>query len=164
MEREENVRLAALALSVALAGCAASSGRYTSLSQRQISEPRVIALDAPRADWTVRIEQHLRAQGFRVLRAPSQRRITRQLDDRTEESFRASATRYVLYLEADLDEFEPCWNGTPRFRRLFAELIDTRSNETVASFTGSGRSEDCPVAGTLYGDVTRMVTRTWVAP
>ncbi len=144
-----------------LASCAASSGRHAVLVPQPITGPRVVALQSERGEWVSRIEERLRAEGFQVLRASSTSVVRRRLDAGTEESFRASSTRYVLYLEASLDEHEPCWNGTPRFRRLYAELVDTATNETMRTFSGSGRSEDCPVPGTLYGDVARLVRSAW---
>ena len=149
-------------LAVAISGCA--TGTVTSFAKEKIQTPKVVALDAPATPWRLEIESRLRAQGFQVLRSPSTRRVTEQVSDTRTEEFREAATRYVLVLSgfAPLDKMRRCVAGGYNFDHLTAELIDTRTNETLMNITGSGYSENCPPAsGTIFGDIVGAVSGAW---
>jgi hypothetical protein len=154
-------RLAVL-VAVLASGCA--TGSTTVLVDRKITEPRVVALDAPRLPWVVEIENRLRQKGFQVLRWPSQRRVREQVSPERIEEFKQAATRYVLVIEgsAPLDVMRRCIAGGYRFDYINVELVDVRTNETVLSTSGAGYSEGCaPLSGTIFGDIVAAIESAW---
>ena len=136
----------------------------TVLINRVIDEPKVIAIDAPRTPWVTQIELRLKQRGFRILRWASVKQVQQQVDKDTTEQFNSSATRYVLQIEgrAYMDPMHRCFGGGFEFEYISADLIDVRTNETLANFSGSGFSEGCPPAsGTIFFDVAEMVASRW---
>ena len=151
-----------LTLLVALTGC--SHNATTVIVDRKIEGPKVIALDAPRTPWVVEIESRLRQSGFQVLRWASQRRVREQVTDSRTEEFRESTARYVLVIDgyAPLDRMNRCLGGGYRFDFLTAELVDTKTNETLFNVSGSGYSENCqPMSGRLFTNIISAVQNTW---
>ncbi len=156
------MRLISLVLLVALSGCAHNA--TTVFVDRKIEAPKVIALDAPRTPWVVEIETRLRQSGFQVLRWASQRRVREKVTDARTEEFQEAAARYVLVVDgyAPLDPMNRCFGGGYRFDYLTAELVDTRTNETMFNVSGSGYSENCqPLSGNLFSNITSAVQNAW---
>jgi hypothetical protein len=156
------MRVIILTLLLALTGCAHNA--TTVIVDRKIDGPKVIALDAPRTPWVVEIESRLRQSGFQVLRWASQRRVREQLTESRTEEFREAAARYVLVIDghAPLDAMNRCFGGGYRFDFLTAELVDTKTNETIFNVSGSGYSENCqPMSGSLFSNITSAVKNTW---
>jgi hypothetical protein len=156
------MRIFLLAFIFALVGCAHNA--TTVFVDRKIEEPKIIALDAPRTPWVVEIENSLRQSGFQVLRWASQRRVKEQVTESRTEEFREAAARYVLVIDgyAPLDVMNRCFGGGYRFDFLTAELVDTKTNETIFNVSGSGYSENCqPMSGSLFSDITTAVKNTW---
>ena len=150
------------ALAVLLAGCAHNS--TTVLSDKKIEAEKVVALDAPRAPWVTDIETSLRKAGFRVLRWASQKKVTEGQGTGKVEQYQAASTRYVLVIDgqAFTDPLNRCFGGGWKFSYLNADLVDTASNETVLSVTGSGFSENCPpLSGRLFTNISEALTNAW---
>lgn len=151
-----------LLASVLAVGCAHNA--KTVMIDTKIEGPKVIALDAPRVPWVTEIETRLRAKGFKVLRWASQKRVQERVGDNRIEEFNEASARYVLVIDgyAPLDTMQRCFAGGYRFSNLTAELVDTKTNETMFSFSGSGYSENCPpLSGTIFGDVVSSVENAW---
>ena len=147
---------------LALAGCA--HNETTVMVDRKIEGPKIVALSAPRTPWVVEIERQLRQSGFQVLRWASQGRVRDQVTPSRTEEFRESAARYVLFVDgyAPLDAMHRCFGGGYRFDFLTAELVDTKTNETMLNVSGSGYSENCqPMSGTLFSNITLAVNHAW---
>lgn len=157
------LQIAALAISLAtFFGC--SHNVVTVLVPRKVEGPKVIALDVAREPWVAQIETRLRKNGFQVLRWASQQRVREKVGDSRVEEYNQSSTRYVLVInaEAHLDSMHRCFGGGYKFRFITADLVDTRTNETMFSYSGSGYSEDCPPSsGTIFGDITNALNASW---
>ncbi|HMN15111.1 MAG TPA: hypothetical protein PKD55_22560 [Bellilinea sp.] len=150
-------------LVLTLVGCA-SSGRVTRLADAQISGPRVIALDAPSAPWVIDIQNELKARGFRVLRWSSRARVTERASADRIEQFNEAEARYVLVIDgyAPYDWTTRCFGGGYNFSHISADLVDTKSNETILNVNGSGYSERCPpMSGTIFADIANAVDAAW---
>lgn len=157
------IRITIILAALLLSGCA--SGTKTVLLDKKITEPKVIALDAPRTPWVIEIENRLRQKGFKVLRAASTKNVKEQVSDTTTEEFRQSATRYVLSIQgaAPLDVMNRCFAGGFRFDYINTELIDTKTNETILNISGSGYSENCPpMSGSIFKDIASGVDSAWL--
>jgi hypothetical protein len=157
---QQRILIAIAALT--FAGCAHNT--TTVVVDRKIEEPKVIALDAPRMPWVVEIESRLRQGGFRVLRWPSQRKVREQVTESRTEEFHDAASRYVLVIDgyAPLDPMNRCFGGGYKFDFLTAELVDTKTNETMFNVSGSGFSENCqPMSGALFANITSAVRNAW---
>lgn len=151
-----------LLIMLLLSGCATST--KTVLIDKKITEPKVIALDAPRTPWVLEIENRLRQKGFKVLRWASQKSVKEQVSDTRSQEFDQAATRYVLFVDgyAALDTMHRCIAGGYDFEYITAELIDVHANETVISISGSGYSENCtPLSGTIFTDIVSTVEGAW---
>lgn len=138
----------------------------TVLVARKIEEPKVIAIDCPPTPWLAPIEARLRQHGFKVLRWASQRRIRDQVTPTQSEEFNQASTRYVLVIDgsAYLDPMHRCFGGGFKFVYINADLVDTRTNETLVNYSGSGYSEGCPPAsGTIFSDIAKAVDSSWQA-
>jgi len=156
------MRAFALSFLLVITGCAHNA--TTVIVDQKIEGPKVIALDAPRTPWVVEIEQSLRKSGFKVLRRASVNKVTEKVTDARTEEYRESATRYVLVVSgsAPMDSMHRCFAGGYDFEYLTAELVDTRTNETLLNVTGSGYSENCPpMSGSLFGNITSAVVNAW---
>jgi hypothetical protein len=155
-------RIGIIIFALILSSCA--TGTKTILSDKKITEPKVIALDAPRTPWVVEIENRLRQNGFKVLRWASQKHVKEKVSETRVEEFKEASTRYVLSIEgfAPLDAMHKCFGGGYNFEYLTVELIDVQSNETIMSTSGSGYSEGCaPLSGTIFRDVVSSVEGAW---
>lgn len=136
----------------------------TVLVDRKIEEPRIIAIDCPPAPWLAPIEVRLRQHGFKVLRWASQKRVRDQVTPSQSEEFNQASTRYVLVIDgsAYLDPAHRCFGGGFQFSYINADLVDTRTNETLVNYSGSGYSEGCPPAsGTIFSDIAKAVDSSW---
>jgi len=145
-----------------LTGCA--TGTKTVLVDKKITEPKVIALDAPRTPWVVEIESRLRKKGYKVLRWASQKRVKERVTENRTEEFREASARYVLSIEgfAPLNVMHRCMGGGYNFQYITAELIDTNTNETIVTISGSGYSENCPpLSGTVFSDIISGIEEVW---
>ncbi len=161
------------AVAALLQSCATTS--ITPLASHKAVGPKVIALDAARNPLTVEIERRLRARGFRVLRLPSQRRVwigQKNVFGKTEtsrmEAYNLASARYIL--DIDSNAFNKCLGGGYALSYVTAELVDTKTNETVISMSGSGSplaplyTENCTLAnGHVYQDIVNMVERAWIS-
>lgn len=139
-------------LALLLSSCA--TGTVVVQSEKKITEPKVVALDAPLAPWVPQIETRLRHKGFQVKRFS--RNQAGALDD--------LGARYVLRIAGDYYRGweQRCFGGGYKFHSLMAELVDIKTNESVASVTGEGYSENCPpLSGTIFGDIAKMVAERW---
>jgi hypothetical protein len=149
---------------VALAAAGCATGATVVHSDRKITEPRVIALDAPRLPWVVEIETRLRQRGFQVLRFASQRRVRERINETRTEEYREATARYVVLVDgsAPLDPMRRCIGGGYKFDYLSVELVDVKANETVLTVSGGGYSENCaPVSGTIFGDIVTAIENAW---
>lgn len=154
--------IVAILVSTLLGACAHNN--TVVFTDSKIDSERVIALDAPRTPWVVEIEARLRKEGFKVMRWSSTTTVQEQTSDSRKEQYRESSTRYVLSVRgyANSDSMHRCFGGGFDFSELTAELIDTKSNETMFSVTGSGYSENCPpMSGTLFGNITEAIKHAW---
>jgi len=158
----KSMRAIYILLPVLVAGCAHND--TVVMNDRKIEEPKVIALDAPRAPWVVEIERRLRKEGFTVLRWASQQKVKEQVSSTRSEEFDQSSTRYVLAIDgqASMDPMHRCFGGGYSFDYLTAELVDTQANETLVSVSGSGFSEGCqPMSVRLFTNISTAVVNAW---
>lgn len=145
-------RVVALIIAALLAGCSTSQVKV----MPQARGDRVVALDAPRTPWVIEIEQKLREAGYRVLRHASGSLVQERTAANRIEQYRESTTRYVLVVQGSDIPSRRCFGGGYTFSSISAEVVDTRTNETVSSMTGSGYSENCqPMSGRIFADIVR---------
>ena len=145
-----------------LTGC--SHDITTVMVPQKIEGAKVIAMDAPAAPWVAPIELRLRQKGFKVLRWASQRQVQEQAGETRLETYNEASTRYVLVIRgrAYMDQMNRCFGGGFKFDFINAELVDSRTNETLVTYSGSGYSEDCPPAsGNIFENVSAVVLNAW---
>ena len=128
------------------------------------TEPKVIALDF-NAPWKPKIQQELMKHGYKVLNVASKVQ-RKELDDtgKAVDSFNVSESRYILSIDAHYytDAMNRCFGGGYKFDYITASLIDTRTNEIVASYSDSGYSENCPpMSGHIFENTALMVDKAW---
>ena len=130
-----------------------------------IDGERVVALSGPRQPWTVEIEKRLRAKGYAVKRFSSVTQAIEQVSKHRIEAYNQASARVILHV----DGFAPntvmlrCMGGGYNFEYISAELIDTLNNETLATFSNSGYSENCqPLSGTIFGDIAALVDAVFI--
>lgn len=155
-------RLIIILVAILITSCA--SGTKTVLIDQKITEPKLIALDAPRTPWVVKIENRLRQKGFKILRWASTKNVKEQVSDTTTQEFKQASARYVLSIEgfAPLDAMHRCIAGGYKFEYITTELIDVKANETILNISGSGYSENCaPLSGTIFKDIVSGVDSAW---
>lgn len=138
-------------VSLSLLGCA--TGDVVVQNDVRIDAPKVVALDAPLEPWVPQIEKRLKQHGFQVKRLSPATVVP-------------STVNYRYVLRVGGGHYRGwayrCFGGGFDFQELTAELVDTQSDEAIASVSGSGYSEDCPPAsGTIFGDIARMVADRW---
>lgn len=151
-----------LALIVGVVGCA-HTDVYVNPDVKA-EGPRVVALDARRLPWVIEIEKRLRQRGFRVHRWGSQHATVHEAGPGRTEIFNEATTNYVIRIEghAYLDAMNRCFGGGFEFDYVSVELIDVGRNEVLATYSGSGYSENCPPAsGSIFGDIVSMVESAW---
>ena len=144
-------------------GCV-SSGEVTQMTDEKIRGPKVVALDAGGAPWTVQIQNRLKKAGFKVLRWSSRTRVMEQTDRNRIEQFNKAEARYILQLtgQAPTDWGHRCIGGGFKFDYLDANLVDVETNETILNVSGKGYSEDCaPMSGTIFQDIVNAVNNAW---
>jgi hypothetical protein len=125
-----------------------------------VAGPRVVALSGARQPWTSEIEKRLRDRGFVVKRFTAVARVSEQTGPGRIETYSEASARVVLRVDgsAPNTSMTRCFGGGFKFDYISAEVIDTKDNETLATYSNSGYSEDCPpLSGTLFGDIVRMV-------
>lgn len=152
-----------VAVSLALAGCAAS-GDVMRLSSETAEGEKEIALDAPSAPWVLEIQKRLAKRGFEVERWASTDTITKRTDEDTSETYNESSARYVAIIEgsAPLNWERKCFGGGYNFNYISVDVVDTEQNETMLNISGSGYSEGCPPnSGTIFGDITNAIDELW---
>jgi len=146
-----------------VSGCV-SSGEVTQMTDEKIRGPKVVALDAGGAPWSVQIQNRLRKAGFKVLRWSSRTRVTQQTDTNHVEQFNRAEARYILQLsgQAPTDWGHRCVGGGFKFDYLDANLVDVQTNETILNINGKGYSEDCPpMSGSIFQDIVDAVNNAW---
>jgi hypothetical protein len=146
---------------LSLAACA-----HNDLYQSDIraSGPRVVALQAPRLPWVMQVERRLRDAGFEVRRFESTQTLTEADGPGRVTTYNEASAPYILRLEgaAGLSNMRRCFGGGFNFEYISAELIDVRSNQTLATYSGQGYSEGCPpMSGKLFTNITNMVANAW---
>jgi hypothetical protein len=75
-------------------------------------------------------------------------------------TYAEASARVVLRVDgyAPNTSLERCFGGGYKFNHITAEVIDTKTNETLATYSNSGYSENCPpLSGTIFADITKMV-------
>jgi hypothetical protein len=113
---------------------------YSSITE-PIDDKKVIALSGQRFPWVVEIEQRLKNKGFTVLRYSSVQRVTEKAPDK-DVSYQEASARYVVQLNgfAPLEWALRCMGGGYKFNFISAEVIDTKTNQSIYSFNDSGYS------------------------
>jgi hypothetical protein len=127
---------------------------------RAVDGARVVALSGARQPWTSEIEKRLRDKGFSVKRFTTVARVSGQVGPDRVETYSEAAARVVLRVDgsAPNTSMTRCFGGGFKFDYITAEVIDTRNNETLATYSNSGYSENCPpLSGTIFSDIVRMV-------
>ena len=153
--------LMTLLLAFSLIGCAHNDVYQSST---KASGPKVIALEAPRLPWVMQIEGRLRDAGFQVQRFESTQTVTEAAGAGRVATYNQASAPYILRLqgEAGMSSMTRCFGGGFNFQYISAELIDVRSNQTIGTYSGSGRSEGCPpLSGKLFTNITDMVAKAW---
>lgn len=154
-------KLAILAAFLLLPSCA-----HTDIYSSEVRAvgPKVIALDAPRLPWVMQIERRLREAGFQVLRWESTQTVTAARGAGQVATFDEATTQYILRLDgaASLNVMNRCFGGGFNFDYISAELIDVRTNQSIASYGGQGYSEGCaPLSGKIFKNITDLVKNAW---
>jgi hypothetical protein len=155
--------LLTIMLALLINGCV-SSGEVTQMTEEKIHGPKVVALDAGGAPWTVQIQNRLKKAGFKVLRWSSRTRVAEQTERNRIQQFNKAEARYILQLsgQAPLDWGHRCVGGGFKFDYLDANLIDVETNETILNINGKGYSEDCPpMSGSIFQDIVDAVNNAW---
>lgn len=157
-------RIWVLAILLLSAGCA-GRGNVTVLTATKISEPKVVALQAPSAPWVLEIQRRLCERGFKVLRWSSTAKRSDVVDDgASTETYNKASARYVLVVNghAPLDWANRPFGGGYKFSSISVDLVDVRNNETLMNVNGSGYSEGSPpCSGTIFEDITNAVDGMW---
>lgn len=146
---------------LSLAGCAHNDVYQSSIAA---SGPKVVALEAPRLPWVMQVERRLRDAGFQVRRWESTQAVTEVAGPGRVRTYDEASAPYILRLEgeAGLSNMRRCFGGGFNFEYISAELIDVRSNQTLATYSGAGYSEGCaPMSGKLFTNITNMVVNAW---
>jgi hypothetical protein len=125
-----------------------------------VEGPRVVALVGPRYAWTAEIEKRLREKGYAVKRFASVVTVTEQVSANRSETYREAVARVALRVDgyAPNTAMTRCFGGGFQFDSINAEVIDLKNNETLATYSNSGYSENCPpLSGKIFTDIVRMV-------
>lgn len=145
-----------------LSGCLGAG--LTQFNNRPIKSPRVIAISGPDVPWVNDIRTALISHGFRVLRFATQQDVSEKISSQKVVSYHEASTRYVLIVSgyAPLGAMYRCIGGGYNFDNITAELVDTKRNETMFSYTNTGYSEGCqPLSGHIFEDISEAVVRSW---
>lgn len=136
-------RLIMVFVALSLTGCAHNDVYQSSIAA---SGPKVVALEGPRLPWVMQVEGRLRDAGFQVRRFESTQTVTEATGPGRVRTYDEASASYILRLEgaAGLSNMRRCFGGGFNFEYISAELIDVRSNQTLATYSGAGYSEGCP--------------------
>jgi hypothetical protein len=151
--------LLSLALLLSVSACASTKSEAIYV-RGEIEGEHVVALSGSRQPWTVEIEKRLRAKGYAVKRFASVTQAIEQVSERRIEAYNQASTRVILHVNgfAPNTAMTRCFGGGYDFKYISAELIDALNNETLATYSNSGFSENCqPLSGTIFGDIVAMV-------
>ena len=155
--------LGILVLGLFISSCVAT-GKQTLSVDEKISAPKTIALNVyDGGPWMREIEKRLKQAGFTVLRSESINEAI-EVEGNKVIKYNEATTRYFLLVDAlaPVNFAHRCFGGGYNFDYINADLIDLRSNQTIASIEGRGYSENCPpMSGTIYGDITKMIDESW---
>lgn len=154
--------IVAFAAILALGGCAHSD--TVMMTDSKMEGPRVVALQARSSAWLPEIEKRIRQKGFKVLRTTSQRSVREQVSPTRSEEYKEAAARYILVIDGqtNLDPMRRCFGGGWFFFNLTAELVDTSTNESMMTVSGTGYSEGCPPASSsLYQNIADSLDKAW---
>jgi hypothetical protein len=154
--------LSIFAFVLVLAGCAHTE--VYQLPETYAEGPKIVALQGSRLPWVVEIERRLRKSGFQVLRYESQKSVIKNDGSDGAVLYNESSARYILKVEgaAALDSMNRCMGGGYNFQYITVELIDTRANQTISTYSGSGYSEDCPpLSGKIFSQIEQMLINSW---
>lgn len=151
--------LSSLSLIWFVSACVATKSEAI-YARGKIEGERVVALSGSRQPWTMEIEKRLRAKGYTVKRFASVTQAIEQVSESRIEVYNQASARVIL----NVDGFAPntsmtrCFGGGYKFQYITTELIDALNNETLATYSNSGYSENCPpLSGTIFGDTVAMV-------
>ena len=148
-----------LCLTLAMLGCVSTQSQVV-FEPGVVDGPKVIALSGPRHPWTVEIEKLLRSRGYEIKRFASTTRATELTSPGRVESYNQSSARVVLHVDgfAPNTSMTRCFGGGYKFSYIIAEIIDTARNVSLATYSNSGYSENCPpLSGTIFRDIADMV-------
>ena len=155
--------LGIIVLGLFISSCVAT-GKQTLSVDEKISAPKIIALNVyDGGPWMREIEKRLKQAGFTVLRSESINEAI-EVEGNKVIKYNEATTRYFLLVDAlaPVNFAHRCFGGGYNFDYINADLIDLRSNQTIASIEGRGYSENCPpMSGTIYGDITKMIDESW---
>jgi hypothetical protein len=153
------IHILPLLLILTLSACNSTRDEYIYTSEK-VTGKREVAFVGRRQPWVSEIEKRLRQKGIRVKRFATIKEVTKKVDDSQSETYNQATTRVVMQIEgyAPLDFMHRCVGGGFKFAGINVELIDVKNNETLATYSNSGYSENCPpLSGTIFGDITKLV-------
>lgn len=149
-------------ISFTLIGCVATKEQAVYIEQ-QLEIPKNIAIVGYRYPWVYQIEKRLRQDGFSIKRFATVSEVEETVSDTRTETYNQATARVVMILDgyAPNTSMTRCFGGGYKFDFINVELIDVQKNETIAVYSNSGYSENCPpLSGTIFNDISNMVT--WV--
>ena len=142
-----------------ITGCVSTkvSEIYTT---EKINAEKVIALVGQRQAWMSQFEIRLRQNDYKVKRFASVRDITEKINETTEETYPDIGVNAILVIDAYASNtsLTRCFGGGFEFKYINTEIIDPIKNETLATYSNAGYSEDCPpFSGTIFTDVINQL-------
>jgi len=154
-----NKILITLFLAIIINGCVSTkvSEIYTT---EKIKTEKIIALIGQRQAWMSQFEIRLRKNGYEIKRFASIRDVTERINETTEESYPEFEVNAILVIDAYASNtsMTRCYGGGFNFKYINTEIIDPKKNETLATYSNSGYSENCPPSsGTIFTDVINQL-------
>ncbi len=135
------------------------SGNVYKVNNEKTSEEKVISYDSKGKHWGQEVERRLRAEGFKVVKSDSTKKIQEEQGNK-KVSYADTSVRYNLKTTAKI--IERCYAGGYHFEYFTAEFIDKKTNETVAYYEGAGYTENCfPTNGAIFEETVDMVSSYW---
>jgi hypothetical protein len=125
-----------------------------------IDGPRVVAMSGARRPWIIEIEKRLREKGFTIKRFESVTEVSERAGPGRVETSQQATARVILRIEASAPNtaMTRCFGGGFNFDYINAEVIDAKTNETLASYSNAGYSEGCPPLGKpIFADIVNNV-------
>ena len=149
-------------ISLVLAGCVAV-GKQTIKVENKILAPKIVSINKFSGPWMGEIERRLQKAGFKVIYSSvaGQRTV---ISSDSKFKYNQASTQYFLAIDAaaPTDFARRCFGGGYNFDYIYANLIDTKTGETIASIESRGYSEGCPpLNGSIYKNITKMVSDSW---